>query len=86
MALLARKPANYQPVVDEINSLGGQAIGISTDTTDSASVVSCFEKLKEVMAGAHLAAAVYNVGGGMVRKPFAELSDDELEGGWASNG
>lgn len=84
--LLARKSANYQPVVDEINSSGGQAVGISTDTTDSANVKSSFEKVKDVMAGAPLAAAVYNVRGGMVRKSLPELSDDELEGGWATNG
>ena len=86
VALLARKPANYDPVVQQIQSSGGHAIGISTDTSDAKSVNDMIETLKKEIGDGRLAAAVYNVGGGMVRKPFEELSDEEIESGWGSNG
>ena len=38
------------------------------------------------MDGAPLAAAIYNVGGRFVRKPFLELSDEDFEAGWEANG
>lgn len=87
VALLARNPENFNSLVDEINSAGGKAIGISTDTADSAAVKAAFEKLKgtEGFQGS-LAAAVYNVGGRFIRKPFLELSDEEFETGWKTNG
>jgi NAD(P)-dependent dehydrogenase (short-subunit alcohol dehydrogenase family) len=86
VALLARKASNFEPIVKEINDAGGEAIGISADTSDSKSVKAAFEQLKEKMGNAQLAAAVYNVGGGLVRKPFLELSEEDIEGGWAANG
>jgi NAD(P)-dependent dehydrogenase (short-subunit alcohol dehydrogenase family) len=86
VALLARKSANYEPIAKEINAAGGKSIGISADTSDVSSVKSAFEQLKKEMGDAPLAVAVYNVGGGFVRKPFLELSPEEIEGGWASNG
>jgi NAD(P)-dependent dehydrogenase (short-subunit alcohol dehydrogenase family) len=86
VALLARKSANYEPIAKEINAAGGKSIGISADTSDVSSVKSAFEQLKKEMGDAPLAVAVYNVGGGFVRKPFLQLSPEEIEGGWASNG
>jgi NADP-dependent 3-hydroxy acid dehydrogenase YdfG len=86
VALLARKAANFEPIVKEINDAGGKAIGISTDTSDGKSVKSAFEQIKKEMGGAKLAAAVYNVGGSFVRKPFLELTDEEYESGWTANG
>ena len=38
------------------------------------------------MGDAKLAAAVYNVGGGLVRKPFLELAQEDIEAAWAANG
>jgi len=49
-------------------------------------VKKAFEQIKKEMGDASLAAAVYNVGGGFVRKPFLELSEDEFEAGWEANG
>ena len=86
MALLARKASNYDPVIKEINDAGGKAIGISTDCTDARSVADAFEQLKKEMEGAPLAAAVYNVGGRFVRKPFLELSEEDFEAGYSANG
>lgn len=84
--MLARNPANFDPVVAEINAAGGKAIGISTDCADGKSVKNAFEQLKKELEGATLAAAVYNVGGRFIRKPFLELSEEEFESGWEANG
>lgn len=70
----------------EINAAGGKAIGISTDVSDGKSVKNAFEQLKKELGGATLAAAIYNVGGGFIRKPFLELTEEEFEVGWAANG
>ncbi|KAJ9609801.1 hypothetical protein H2200_006129 [Cladophialophora chaetospira] len=86
VALLARKPSNFEPLVKEINDAGGHALGISADTSDAQSIKNAFEQLKKESGGAKVAAAVYNVGGGLVKKPFLELKEEELEGAWASNG
>ncbi|OOF90006.1 hypothetical protein ASPCADRAFT_212311, partial [Aspergillus carbonarius ITEM 5010] len=84
--VLARNPTNYQSVVDEINSTGGQATGISTDLSDSQGVKSAFEQIKSQFGNVPLAAAVFNSGGGFVRKPFLELTEEEFAGGFESQG
>ncbi|KPI39167.1 putative oxido YoxD [Cyphellophora attinorum] len=87
VALLARNPSNYEPIVKEINNGGGHAIGISTDTSDGGSVANAFKQIKEQIGGqGKLVAAVYNVGGRFIRKPFLELSEGEFESGWEANG
>jgi NAD(P)-dependent dehydrogenase (short-subunit alcohol dehydrogenase family) len=86
IVLLSRSSSSYKPIVDEIKAAGGQAIGVDTDVTDSASVAKAFEAIQKEMGDAKLAAAVYNVGGGFVRKPFLELSEKEFKAGWDSNG
>ena len=59
---------------------------MATDVTDSASTKKAFETIRKEMGDAKLAAAIYNVGGGLVRKPFLELTEKEFTDGWASNG
>lgn len=86
VALLARKKENIDPVVDEINKAGGHAVGISTDTSDAASVNNALKVLKEQIGQGKLVAAIYNVGGKFIRKPFLELNQEEFESGWDANG
>lgn len=87
VALLARNPENFESLVKEINESGGRAVGISTDCADASSVAKAFEQLKgEDGFQGNLAAAVYNVGGRFIRKPFLELSEEEFSTGWATNG
>ncbi|KAL6235248.1 hypothetical protein BDW75DRAFT_144528 [Aspergillus navahoensis] len=86
VVVLARNPSNYDGVVNEINASGGQALGISTDVSDSTSVQSAFEKISQQYKGTPLAAAVFNSGGGFVRKPFLELTEEEFAGGFKSQG
>lgn len=88
VVLLARNPSNYENIVKEINSAGGLALGISADVSSPESMKAAFEEISksEVSKGRKLAAAVFNVGGSFVRKPFLEMSLAEYEGGWAANG
>ncbi|KAL4931850.1 uncharacterized protein BDV17DRAFT_255434 [Aspergillus undulatus] len=86
VVLLARNPANYESVVNEINTSGGQALGISTDLSDATSVRSAFDKISKQYAGSALAVAIFNSGGGFVHKPFLELTDEEFTHGYESQG
>lgn len=86
MILLARSPSNYESIVSEIQSSGGIAHGISTDVSSPPSVNSAFEEIEKKFAGKKLAAAVFNVGGKFVRKPFLELSLEEYGAGYEANG
>lgn len=79
MVVLARNPDNYNEVVNTINSSGGKAIGISTDVSDSASVRNAFQKIStELFPDTPVAAAIFNPGGGFVRKPFLELTEEDF--------
>ncbi|XHF98775.1 hypothetical protein AWENTII_002313 [Aspergillus wentii] len=86
VVLLARNPANFQDVAAKINSNGGDALGISADLSDSASVRSAFDQINQKYADSPLAAAVFNSGGGFVRKPFLELTEEEFSQGFDSQG
>ncbi|KAL4935096.1 hypothetical protein BDV06DRAFT_229148 [Aspergillus oleicola] len=86
IVVLARNPENYDPVVSEINKSGGTATGYSVDVSDSSAVKSAFEKISQQFKDTPLAAAVFNSGGGFVRKPFLELSEEEFGGGFRSQG
>jgi len=86
VVLLARNEDNFKPIVEEINKAGGHAVGISTDVADSKSVDNAFATIKKELGDAALAAAIFNVGGRFVRKPFLELSLDDFEAGYDANG
>ena len=89
VVLLSRNSSNYNDIVSEINSKGGKALGVSCDVSDEKSVSGMIEKCKE-FAGASgemkVAAAIYNVGGRFVRKPFLEMTTEEFGEGWEANG
>ncbi|QSS57996.1 oxidoreductase [Histoplasma capsulatum] len=85
VALLARSVASYQTLVQEISSSGGNAMGVNTDVTSDASVKNAFAEISKAFPGAPLAAAIYNVGGGFVRKPFLDLSQEDFTAGYESN-
>ncbi|KAL9013793.1 MAG: hypothetical protein Q9173_001537 [Seirophora scorigena] len=86
VALLARNPANYEDAVKDIKAAGGKAIGIPTDVTDATSMKDAVTKIQEEFGGDKCAAAVFNVGGKFIRKPFLELNQEEFESGWEANG
>lgn len=87
VALLARNPANYEDAVRDIESAGGRAIGIPTDVTDAESVTKAVETARKELGGSgEMAAAVFNVGGRFIKKPFLELTQEEFESGWEANG
>lgn len=58
VVLLARNKANYTDIVAEIKQAGGEAVGISTDTSDAASVAAAFEQIKKEFGDKKLAAAI----------------------------
>ena len=82
--LLARNPANYESLVEEIEKSGGKAVGISTDVSSPESVEEAFRKIKGMSDG--VAAGIFNVGGKFIRKPFLELSLEDFEAGYEANG
>ncbi|KAH7305793.1 short-chain dehydrogenase [Stachybotrys elegans] len=82
VVLLARKPENYQDTVAEIQKAGGQAIGITSDVSNPESLTSAFETIAKELPNSKLAAAVFNVNGGFARKPFLELTREELDEGF----
>lgn len=86
VALLARNPDNYESIVKEIKAAGGQAIGIATDVSSESAVKSAFAEIEKEFKGKKLAAAIFNVGGRFVRKPFLEMSLEEYEAGYIANG
>ena len=45
-----------------------------------------FELIKSKLPGLGLAAAIFNVGGQFVKKPFLELSEEAFRGGFETNG
>ncbi len=86
--LLARNPANYEPLVEEIKNNGGWAQGIATDISDAGSVEKAFAEIKKYSGKEEprASAAVFNVGGKFIRKSFLDLSQEEFEAGFEANG
>ncbi|PIG79066.1 Fe-S cluster assembly protein DRE2 [Aspergillus arachidicola] len=62
----------------------GEEVKIMNDMVQL--VKSAFEKINEQYGGSTLAAAVFNSGGGFVRKPFLELTEEEFASGFESQG
>ena len=83
VALLARTPASYDPLVEEINKSGGKAIGVSADMANEEGVKSAFARIGKEFDNAPCATAIYNASGGFVRQPFLETKIEDLEKGWS---
>ena len=83
---LSRTPANYEPLVEEINSSGGKAIGVSADVSNASSMEAAVKKIESEFGNEGCAAAVLNAAGGFVRKPFLEMSEKDFMGGYVSSG
>lgn len=47
---------------------------------------NAFSEIQKEFQGKKLAAAIYNVGGSFVRKPFLEMTLNEYQAGYESNG
>lgn len=58
VVLLARRPESYSEIVAEIKQQGGEALGISADTSDAQSLASAFEAIKKELPDKKLAAAI----------------------------
>lgn len=82
VVLLARRPESFEPLAKDINDRGGNAVGISADVSNGESLTRAFEEIQKKFPGATCAAAVFNAAGGMVRKPFLEVTEKEFSSGW----
>jgi NAD(P)-dependent dehydrogenase (short-subunit alcohol dehydrogenase family) len=58
VVVLARNPSSYSAIVSEIQQQGGEAVGVSADTSDAASVKAAMESIKGKLGGRGLAAAI----------------------------
>jgi len=82
VVLLARNPANYESLVEEINKSGGKAMGISTDVSSPESLKAAFDKVKEEHKDAPIAAAIFNASGRFVRKPLLDMAVEDFIAGY----
>ncbi|TQS33780.1 hypothetical protein Golomagni_05863, partial [Golovinomyces magnicellulatus] len=79
VVLLSRSQSSLDPLVAEINSTGGHAIGFPTDVTDASSMAATMDKVKqEFGSNLTIAASVYNVAAKFTRKPFLDQSENEF--------
>jgi NAD(P)-dependent dehydrogenase (short-subunit alcohol dehydrogenase family) len=79
VVLISRRPESYDDIVSEINQAGGQAMGISADVANPASVRSAFVAIRKKMAGAKLATAIFNAADGLSILPFLETKVEDLD-------
>lgn len=78
VVLFARRPASYEPVVEQVRAAGGTAYGYTADAADERSVRAAFAQVARDLAGAKLAAAVYNANAGFAFKSFLDLTPQDL--------
>ena len=77
VAVAARRTAEIESVAEKVRSIGGQAIAVTTDVTDSEAV----ERLaaKTIEAFGKLTTWVNNAGGSAARMPLTELPRSEWD-------
>ncbi|WP_225822285.1 SDR family oxidoreductase [Streptomyces naphthomycinicus] len=76
VALLARRADRLDVLVDKIRAAGGQALAVSADVTDDASVEAARERIHETFGAVDL---VVNNAGVMLPNPIAEGRLDEWQ-------
>jgi NAD(P)-dependent dehydrogenase (short-subunit alcohol dehydrogenase family) len=82
VGLMARNKDKLVTTQKEIETAGGKALSISTDATDSESVKSAFDEVREKLGNVEV--FIYNAGtfrkGGIL-----EVTPEEFEGSWKIN-
>lgn len=79
VVLLSRSQSSFQPIVDEINAAGGEALGFVSDASNASAVDSAFASIASAWPDRSLIAAVYNANAGLTFKPFLELTESDLD-------
>jgi NAD(P)-dependent dehydrogenase (short-subunit alcohol dehydrogenase family) len=79
VVVAARRRDKLDPVVQEIESAGGQALAIPADATREADVAALFDRAEKQFGPVEV--AVYNASG-RTRKPIADLTVDEFVEAW----
>ena len=74
VVLAARRTDRVQAACDEINSAGGEAVAVTMDVTDTASIGSAFDAAEEAFG---LVTVVVNNAGITIPKPLVDLSDSD---------
>lgn len=77
VVLAARRTDRVQAACDEIVAAGGQAIAVTMDVTDTASIRSAFDQAEQAFG---LVTVVVNNAGITIPKPLVDLEDDD----WAN--
>merc|ERR1711939_406491 len=81
---------NFYSIVAGVGAGTGRSVAIKFAQTYPVALLARnpanYESIVKEFKGKNLAAAVYNVGGKFVRKPFLELSLEEYEAGYEANG
>ena len=78
VVLLTRKVESLRLLVKEIQSDGGEAIALNADVSRKDSVDSAFARIIHEIPGAKAAVCVSNASSRPVRKPFLELSLQDI--------
>jgi len=79
IGLVARNSEKLLPIVDDINSNGGNAIAYGVDATIESDVRDIFLQSEKELGPVNV--AVYNAGL-RIRKPILELNSDEFVSAW----
>lgn len=78
VVLLARRVDSLQPLVQEIQDAGGEAIAIGADVSSRESLDSAFACIAQQFPGAKAAACVFNASSRPAPKPFLDSSLQEV--------
>ena len=76
VAVHGRDEARIAAVVDDIDSSGGRAIGVSAEVTDFAAIERMRERVEEELGSIEVL-AVFAAGGGPLPGPTAQITEEE---------
>ena len=77
VVLAARRTERVQAACDEIIAAGGEAVAVTMDVTDTASISSAFDAAEQTFG---LVSVVVNNAGITIPKPLVDLSDGDWAG------
>lgn len=77
VVLAARRTERVQAACDEIIAAGGEAVAVTMDVTDTASISSAFDAAEQAFG---LVSVVVNNAGITIPKPLVDLSDGDWAG------
>ncbi len=82
VVVMARRQDSLQPLVDEIHTLGAQALPVAVDATDPTSVAAAFDKVRDKQGAPDV--LIYNVGQIHIAG-LLDIAPDTFEQLWKTN-